>query len=57
VFIFEEEPGRRSAAKLLETGRGAADRCEYRQAARVFAQVLNAMRKVLVDTSGGEGWM
>ena len=28
---FEEEPGRRSAAKLLKQRRGAADRSEYRQ--------------------------
>jgi hypothetical protein len=31
-ICFEEEPGRRSAAKLLNTRRGAADRGQFRQA-------------------------
>ena len=30
---FEDEPGRRSAAKPFDARRGAADRGEYRQAA------------------------
>jgi hypothetical protein len=30
---FEEEPGRRAAARLLSRDEGAADRCEHRQAA------------------------
>jgi len=29
---FEDEPGRRAAAKLLHPRRGPADRCEHRQA-------------------------
>ena len=37
-IYFEGEPGRRSAAKRLTKGRGAADRGEYRQAAGVVAE-------------------
>jgi hypothetical protein len=35
---FEEEPGRRSVAKLLTKRRGAADCGEYRQAARIIVR-------------------
>jgi hypothetical protein len=38
---FEDEPGRRSAAKLLSKD-GAADRGQHRQAARTIAQGLIA---------------
>jgi len=32
VYVyFEDEPGRRSAAKLLEAGRGETDRGKYRE--------------------------
>jgi hypothetical protein len=33
---YENEPGRRSAAKLLTKDEGAADRGEHRQGARVI---------------------
>jgi hypothetical protein len=35
---FEEEPGRRSVAKLLTKDEARRDRGEYRQAAGAFAQ-------------------
>jgi|SRR5689334_15534051 hypothetical protein len=35
-IYYEEEPGRRSAAKLLSKERGTADRSEHRQAAGAF---------------------
>ena len=35
---FEEEPGPASGGKAAHTGRGAADRCEHRQAAEVVGQ-------------------
>jgi hypothetical protein len=37
-FYFEEDPGRRSVAKLLHARRGGADRTEYRRAADLLRQ-------------------
>ena len=46
---FEEEPGRRTAAKLLTRDGGAKDRREYRQAAGVGAQVSAQPVPVSID--------
>ena len=49
---FEEEQGRRSAAKLLTRGRGATDSGQHRQAAGVGAKV--AVRSV-IDQHANDG--
>ena len=41
-FYFEEEPGRRAAAKPAYEGRSAAIGCKLRQVAGAAAQVMNA---------------
>ena len=39
-IYYEEEPGRRSAAKLLSKRRGAADRGQHGEAAGVVAEAV-----------------
>ena len=48
---FEEEPGRRSAAKLLTPRRGPADRRQYRQAAEAAVQATDLYRPTSAMTS------
>jgi hypothetical protein len=43
---YEDEPGRRSVAKLLTKGRGAADRGQYRQVAGVVRSKIKLRRRL-----------
>ena len=40
------------SSQATDQRRGAADRDEYREAAGAIAQVVNSIRKLLVDASG-----